>query len=261
MNLRKKVTRRVATLSLQGERETQQDVIDWVNASADGTNGHLAVIAADGHHIEGDIAAGIAAQTILSGPEFDIQSIRERFLEAHEIIELDKVRGGTTATFVSVCGNKLLAAWCGNSEARLVKRDGHLRTLTIPHEYGVHAKETVRLDQAGAQIEYRSVSGRRGFVATDRAYLEVTRSLGDIEFYPFVLPEPEIREVTLTESDRFVIVGSDGLWQTIGRGAKRHRLEEVLAAARSADDAKQKIADLLSHWRLKDNTSFAIVEI
>lgn len=260
---------------LLGRRSAQQDFADVVPSACAG-NGMLVVVT-DGHSVDGALAAKMAAQRLARGVvasgRRDEAIFREAFLAAHRDLLHADVDGGTTATCVSVHADKLVVAWVGNGEARIVAADGGLTTLAIPHEYGVHRGETARLDASGAAIEFPDAAWatghgmppesrpRRGRVSIGNASLEMTRALGDPEFDPHVLHEPEVREHVRRHEDRWLVVATDGVWHAAKRTSKRNRIGQAIARSLTAGEAAANLAALLGTWRLDDNATFVVVDL
>lgn len=260
---------------LLGRRSAQQDFADVVPFACAG-NGALVVVT-DGHSVDGARAATLAtkrlARDVVASARRDEAAFNDAFLAAHRELLHAGVDGGTTATCVCVHADKLVTAWVGNGEARIVAADGALTTLAIPHEYGVHRGETARLDAAGAAIEFPDdawSSGhgappdgrpKRGRVSIGNASLEMTRVLGDAEFDPHVLHEPEVREHVRRHEDRWLVVATDGVWHAAKRTSKRNRIGQVIAQSLTAGEAAAKLAALLGTWRIEDNATFVIVDL
>ena len=70
---------------------------------------------------------------------------------------------------------------------------------------------------------------KRGRVSIGNASLEMTRVLGDPEFDPHVLHEPEVREHVRRHEDRWLIVATDGVWHAAKRTSKRNRIGQTIA--------------------------------
>ncbi|HTK04170.1 MAG TPA: PP2C family protein-serine/threonine phosphatase [Candidatus Eisenbacteria bacterium] len=268
----------VATRKLLGRRSQQQDHVVVVPFANERSEDGILAVATDGHSYDGGYAAELSATRIMEGVleacDRSDETFRQSFLGAHDLLLGKHVDGGTTATCVTVHGDKIVAAWVGNSQARIITTGGDLKTLTIPHEYGVHKAETVRLDALGAVIQgpdefrFGARDGhleierpKRGHVVVKETALEVTRALGDPEFDPIVLHEPEIVSCEIAADDRWLIVATDGLWHAVQRTHKRHLMGRLLAVCSDADSAAAALEKLLGTWTLADNTTFAIVDL
>ncbi|MBI4280780.1 protein serine/threonine phosphatase 2C family protein [Candidatus Uhrbacteria bacterium] len=229
------------------------------------------VVVADGHDYDGSIIARWAVESFMADPPLGKvilteEEIRDRVAMVHQMVGYLGMKGGTTITMAEVGGDEIRVAWLGDSEARVVKENGHLATLTIPHLYGLHRGETARLKSQGAVIVASSGGGagageiRRGAIVKDKAWIWPTRVLGDGRFDPWIIHEPEFRSYLLTSEDRFLIVATDGFWGVVARrGRTRHRLEALLAGAADVREVREKITSFISRKRIPDNLTVVIL--
>lgn len=263
------------SLTIRGARKSQQDVCSVRAFDVDGLGSLLIVLVADGHGEDdggkiADIATSFIVRNVASTIKLSADSIfLSSFAGAQNAIEKANLCGGTTATLVVVTKGSLAIAYCGDSEARLVFKSGKLHTLTIPHQYGVHRGETVRLKKRGVLITPFPESPQipdppRGYVTFESgARIALTRALGDQDFSPsgIVLSEPELVRRTLAKTHRFLVVASDGFWGLFTRGWRRHQLERVLAVAQNADGALAAIKTLIAERFVGDNLTVVIVDL
>lgn len=116
---------------------------------------------------------------------------------------------GATAICALLIGRHLWVANCGDCRAVLCQ-NGIAVPLTRDHTVD-DEKERERIKAGGGVVEWRVNSWRVGSVG-----IQVTRSLGDGDLkHEGVIAEPEITHVELSESDQFVILASDGLWERV----------------------------------------------
>ena len=123
--------------------------------------------------------------------------------------ENERLKGGTTAVVSLIRGNLLLTAWLGDSQAVLVKQNGLARQLVDPHKPD-RPDEKERISKLGGEV-----------IFWDGAYrvngqLAVSRAIGDAGYKPYVTAEPDLVAVTMDGDEDFLIIGCDGLWDTIG---------------------------------------------
>ena len=45
--------------------------------------------------------------------------------------------------------------------------------------------------------------------------LSVSRAIGDRKYKPFISAKPDVTSIEMNGSEEFIIIGSDGLWETI----------------------------------------------
>ncbi|CAH1437112.1 unnamed protein product [Lactuca virosa] len=116
---------------------------------------------------------------------------------------------GTTALTVLILGRNMIIANAGDCRAVLGKR-GRAIELSVDHKPSC-TSEKMRIEKLGGVIYDGYLNGQ----------LSVARALGDWHMKgpkgsdcP-LSSEPELKEVTLTEEDEFVIIGCDGLWDVM----------------------------------------------
>ncbi|KAJ1638848.1 phosphatase 2C-like domain-containing protein, partial [Pavlovales sp. CCMP2436] len=110
---------------------------------------------------------------------------------------------GTTAVVLVLSGAVCHVASVGDSRL-VLGRGARAVRVTADHKPRLQAEEA-RIVELG------------GFVSRGRVHgiLSVSRSLGDFEFAPFVLAEPQVLSFRLTADDRCLLLASDGLWDVI----------------------------------------------
>ncbi|KAJ8603859.1 hypothetical protein CTAYLR_000323 [Chrysophaeum taylorii] len=148
--------------------------------------------------------------------------------------------GGTTATVVVVRGDEIVAAWVGDSRAVLCRvDDGKLQAvpLTVDHNVGANAEERDRCEAAGGMILGRFV----GAPSAD-GMLQVTRSLGDRAHHEgnVVLSKPEIATFKIDPRDSFIVVASDGIWESLPQLQVLTVLHRALAASGKSSKDQQR---------------------
>lgn len=259
----------IAAFELLGKRSSQQDFNGQVVFEKDGKP-CLAVAVADGHGTIGGYAARHAVTTVLGRiKEYGIsnQVLEDAFADIHDSITEQNVFGGTTLTAVVVEGGMITIAWAGNSQARVFSADdASFHTLTLPHEYGSHPGETDRLmGQHAIIVDPRHPYARpkkRGHIGIPGGgHIEVSRALGDPETEPFVLHEPEIKTAVTTPDERFLIVATDGFWQSIDKRGRRKAVERILAESQDAQEAGRRVKSLLEKINPDDNTTVVIMDL
>ena len=89
----------------------------------------------------------------------------------------------------------------------MIKNDKIIQ-LTTEHRAN-NEKERERIERNGGWIFRREsknyVQGR----------FEITRSIGDLKYKQFIIPDPDIIEYKLDDNDKILIMGSDGFWDVI----------------------------------------------
>jgi serine/threonine protein phosphatase PrpC len=261
-----------ATISLLGKRAEQEDMHGVELMDLDGVEVLVAMVA-DGHGRQGVDAAREsvvkAFGVIEQSNRADENVIAKAFKEAHDRMKEVGVLGGCTLTLAVVEGDVATIGWVGDSQAKIFTDSNELQTVTLPHIYGKHMEETKRLKRENAKIGDPSYGGYgatgsatpRNVIFKGSDYIEVSRAIGDTDMEPYVVHEPEIQKVELGESDRFLVIASDGLWNELEDPLKLKKVEMALAVSDTAEDARQQLFGLLTQWSLEDNTTVVIVNV
>eukprot|EP01018_Ginkgo_biloba_P003850 Gb_36566 [translate_table: standard] len=160
---------------------------------------------------------------------------------------------GTTALVAMIIGRYLLVANAGDCRAVLSRR-GKAIDMSRDHKPGC-ARERKRIEASGGYVDDGYLNGQ----------LNVTRALGDWHMEGMkandvggggpLSAEPELKRITLTEEDEFLIIGCDGLWDVFrSQNAvdfARRKLQEhndpLVCSKELIDEAlKRKTADNLT---------------
>ncbi|XP_065849332.1 probable protein phosphatase 2C 27 [Euphorbia lathyris] len=116
---------------------------------------------------------------------------------------------GTTALTAMIFGRSLLVANAGDCRAVLSRRGAAIE-MSKDHR-PCCVRERIRIESLGGYVEDGYLNGQLG----------VTRALGDWhlegmkvkgQMGGLLSAEPELRLITLTKEDEFLIIGSDGIW-------------------------------------------------
>lgn len=133
---------------------------------------------------------------------------------------------GTTAVTVLARGDSFFVAHAGDSRAVLVHSEGKVTVLTSDHKPN-RPDERKRIRDLGGSVVFWGVWRVEGILA-------VSRAIGDRMLKPFVVAEPEVKEFKRSSNDHFIVVASDGLWDTITNedaGQITMRFDDPQAAA------------------------------
>ncbi|KAI4315523.1 hypothetical protein L6164_028321 [Bauhinia variegata] len=113
---------------------------------------------------------------------------------------------GSTALVVMVGKEEIVVANCGDCRAVLC-RDSVAVQLSRDHKPDF-PDERERIEAAGGRVINWKGNRVLGVLAT-------SRSIGDHYMKPYVISEPEVKVCGRTESDEFIVIGSDGLWDVV----------------------------------------------
>ena len=138
-------------------------------------------------------------------------ALREVFIQTDkefcDRIANESMRAGTTALVCLIEDERrLYLAWAGDSTCILI-RDGEPVQLTHPHTAELES-ERDRIKQMGGDCIYTNMWRVMGILA-------VSRSIGDPDYKPYVTAEPEIVQLDLVGNEDFLVLASDGLWDTL----------------------------------------------
>ncbi len=243
----------------QGARHAQEDA--WCVARPPGW--FLGAIF-DGHG--GEAAARRAAATLpekvakkMNHPTLSLtlphrgggkgEILRESFEATSAEIE-PRAEDGTTALAVLIGSGQMTWANCGDCRLLLVTADGH-QQLTREH----------RLDNP-AELQRITASGRAVirppylFVGPDG--LMPTRSLGDRSFKAAgVIATPEIGRRLLEAGDRWLVLGTDGLWDALANDA----VAQITAWHKTPKTIAETLADAALQSGGSDNVTVLVVAL
>ncbi|KAG0165119.1 Protein phosphatase 2C 2 [Apophysomyces sp. BC1034] len=143
------------------------------------------------------------------------EALRRSYMEIDQDLRTDpqytEETSGCTAIAALVTKNDVLfVSNAGDSRAVISTSNGRAIALSQDHKPN-NQKEAERIKKAGGHVEYGRVNGS----------LALSRALGDLEFKQntqlppekqAVTAEPDIIEHELTNSDEFVVIACDGIW-------------------------------------------------
>ncbi|XP_057994492.1 protein phosphatase 2C 51-like [Hevea brasiliensis] len=122
--------------------------------------------------------------------------------------ELSERTVGSTAAVVLVGREELVVPNCGDSRV-VMCRGGVAVALSSDHKPD-RPDERGRVEAAGGRVIYWNGSRVLGVLGTSRA-------IGDQYLKPYVTSEPKVTVSEHTESDDFIVIGTDGLWDVVSR--------------------------------------------
>ncbi|CAK7335712.1 unnamed protein product [Dovyalis caffra] len=170
---------------------------------------------------------------------------------------------GSTAVVVMVGKEEVVVANCGDSRAVLC-RGGVAVPLSHDHKPD-RPDERERVEAAGGRVINWNGSRVLGVLAT-------SRSIGDHYLKPFVISEPEVAVSERTDSDDFIVIATDGLWDVVTNetacevvrklfyGQIKRRLPDEFNGSCSAEAAAM-LAELAMARGSRDNISVIVVQL
>ena len=176
---------------------------------------------------------------------------------------------GSTVTTLLVVGNRAYCANCGDSRT-VLSRGGTAIALSQDHKPKVPSEER-RIVDAGGRVFHGRVWG---VLAVSRAFGDADFKIGSDMLDEFeitaslVIADPEFQIIELGESDDFVILACDGLWDVMENDRAVQWVQEQI----NKQEEEHSFADLDQIARLmtkvsieqlnsRDNVSIMIVKI
>lgn len=191
----------------------------------------------DGHGENGHLVSCFIASNLpyylrsqnSSDQPFTAQSLHSGYEKVFEMLYksgIDISYSGSTAVTSLISGTVVLTANTGDSRAVVAYLDkfGKIAYQSLSNDHKPDLKEEAkRILKSGGRIEpYKQPTGK--FYGPHRVWLAqedvpglaMSRAVGDLVACSVgVTWKPEISEYRLTEADKFLLIGSDGLWEHI----------------------------------------------
>ena len=141
------------------------------------------------------------------------------------------LRDGTTAVVALVEAKTLTIAHVGDSRGVLCRAGGETVAVTQDHKPELEP-ERRRIEALGGFVSHIGCWRAMGILAMSRA-------IGDLFLKPYVSAEPEVSSMPLQDTDEFVVLASDGVFDVFDN-------EQVVQIVQSAS-SPQEAANLLTH--------------
>eukprot|EP00929_Paragymnodinium_shiwhaense_P084180 TRINITY_DN4499_c0_g2_i1.p1 TRINITY_DN4499_c0_g2~~TRINITY_DN4499_c0_g2_i1.p1 ORF type:complete len:476 (+),score=64.79 TRINITY_DN4499_c0_g2_i1:74-1501(+) len=239
----------------KGHQENQDNFITSSNPS--GTKCFVGVF--DGHGEKGGRISEFSRNTLTKSlfNHRDLHTdpkvaLEDAYDETERLIETQHLHeaaySGTTAVVAYQHRDRLFVANVGDSRAVLGciagARGSELKAVDLSSDHkpsrpdekrrihaegGVVQQSAVPVQTHGGGLRLVRMGPERVMDKSGFGGLAVSRSLGDLSLRPYVSSKPEVTERTLSETDKVLILGSDGVWDRLSSQ------EAVNIAARQAD--------------------------
>jgi len=121
--------------------------------------------------------------------------------------KIQMLADGTTATVAIIHEGKIFVGNAGDSRAILVKKGGKAKPMSIDHRPD-REDEKERIQKLGGSVVHWGRWRVEGILA-------VSRSIGDVTLQPYITCEPEIIEKQLEPDDEYLVLASDGVYDTM----------------------------------------------
>ncbi|KAL0585567.1 hypothetical protein ABG067_004708 [Albugo candida] len=153
-------------------------------------------------------------QNIVNEPSLQkepMEALKKGFIQTdRDYVDLaarSNAEDGSTAVVILTRGDTIYVAHAGDSRAILVNKDSDVSVLTSDHKPN-RPDEKRRIQELGGSVVFWGVWRVSGVLA-------VSRAIGDRLLKPLVAAEPEVKKFIRTDQDLFIVVASDGVWDTI----------------------------------------------
>lgn len=199
-----------------------------------------------------------AAKRELSSMKAALKSSMEEANQLLSELSGDIKASGTTCVAVMIIDNLLICGNIGDSRAvvgRLIDGIWAVYQLSWDHK---PERELERIVAAGGEVT-GSKSGRGGPM---RVYvkgelypgLAMSRCMGHtIAEKAGVISDPEFQAIQLTPNDKFLIIGSDGLWRVFS-SMEAVRFASALYPSNSAEICKALVTEAQRRWLQRGST-------
>jgi serine/threonine protein phosphatase PrpC len=254
-------TKKIGVFSEINKRKQQEDFF-YHNIVEDG---HFYVVC-DGHycHRVGEHNNDDCDGSIVS--KFVAENLRDYFVKTSGSIEARMkatIKGidesefvrqngacGSTAVVVFIKDNTVHVAHTGHSRA--VVASGGKVILTTNDHTPDRADEYIRIEDAKGIVFNNRVNG----------FLSVSRAIGDYNLGKnIVIAKPDYQEIELKKDDRFLILGSNGLWNFVSN----EEVACILHAKQSEIHDLNLLAKMLGMFAVtrnsKDNITVMLVDL
>ena len=245
----------------------------------------------DGHGPHGHFVSKFASQSILNkiinNPEIQMNSniesiynilkrnnyqiIKQSFISTDNqlhSVNFDSKESGTTCCLIIHIGNHLICANVGDSRAIAVYDEQNdpylnfLRAIPLSIDYKPEIpEEKERIIMAGGLVE--QLKGSSGFgigpyrvFAPGKDYpgLAMSRSIGDLVGKQFgIIPEPGIIEYNISNSTKFIILCSDGVWEFLTNETVRDIGRQFYLQGNAAELCQDLVSRSVMEWEREDS--------
>lgn len=198
------------------------------------------------------------------------KAILEGFRRTDESLLQESAKGnwqdGATAVCIWILGQTVLVANIGDAKvvlARSSTADGSqnlsneagcpLKAIVMTREHkAIYPQERARIQKAGGSV------GPNGRL---QGRLEVSRAFGDRQFKKVgVIATPDVHSFELTEREKFIILGCDGLWGVFGPSDAVDFVQKQLQEKASATTAVRRLVrEAVRERRCKDNCTAIVI--
>ncbi|KAF0725811.1 hypothetical protein Ae201684P_018562 [Aphanomyces euteiches] len=163
------------------------------------------------------------------------------------------LRDGCTAITVVVRNRVVTVANIGDCRAVLFSSSWRATALSKDQKPNC-AEEKARIEAAGGIVlNIRGIPRVNGMLAVARAF-------GDLPLKRYIVAEPDVTTYELDESDQFIVMATDGLWDVLTNEAVGSFLR-ANTGSMSLHDVASKLVHLAVEMGSTDNVTVVIVDV
>lgn len=157
------------------------------------------------------------------------EKIKSAFISAEKALlnysnEIDGNYSGTTCVLVFQIGNKIICANVGDSRAIMMKERKTIIPLSTDHKPELEEEKKRILSNGGEIAKDEEYGPFRVWAKGQNAPgIAMSRSIGDFLASSLgVIPLPEVKEFTLDDECKYIIMASDGIWEFLSNERVEH---------------------------------------
>jgi len=187
-------------------------------------------------------------------PADPVQAFKEAFVTCDKDFVATSKKSGSTAICALIKGEMLYTSWLGDSQATLVRAGVPIK-IVDSHKPN-RDDERARIEALGGSIMHWGTWRVNGQLA-------VSRAIGDGEYKPYISADTDVTTVVMNGSEEFLIVGCDGLWDTVtpeeATDIVFDYLEEKKAEGGDIENISARLATIAKEKGSGDNITIIVV--
>ncbi|KAI7741528.1 hypothetical protein M8C21_022335 [Ambrosia artemisiifolia] len=183
------------------------------------------------------------------------EAVREGYLATDSEFLEEDVNGGTCCVTALIRKGSLIVSNAGDCRA-VMSRGGVAEALTVDHKPS-REDEKNRIENKGGYVDCRNGVWRI------QGSLAVSRGIGDNHLKKWVIAEPETRIVNIRPECEFLILASDGIWDTVSNQEAIDIVRPFCIGTMKPDltSACKKLVDLSATKGSYDDMSAMIIRL
>lgn len=166
---------------------------------------------------------------------------------------------GSTAVSVLIVDRTIYVANVGDSRAVLCTQGGRAIDMSADHK-PAREDEKARIEKLGGRVIHYGTWRVQGVLA-------VSRAIGDRRLKAFVSSEPEIKSWALQDSDEFLILATDGVWDVLSSQAAVDIVRQCMvdtAGGGGVGDVKEaakRLTNAAYSYHSMDNITSLVIDL